>query len=75
MRRRLPNELGDILVLPRSAAARAIGVSTRSLDRLIRAGAITTVPVFRRRLIPVKELDRFIAEGGYDKKRARQPNF
>ncbi len=71
MRANLTDEPSDALALPRSAAARAIGVSTRSLDRLIRAGAITTVPAFRRRLIAVKELKRFIAEGGYDKKLAR----
>jgi hypothetical protein len=70
MRKTMTNEPSDALALPRSAAARAIGVSTRSLDRLIRAGAIRTVPAFRRRLIPVKELKRFIAEGGYDKKLA-----
>ena len=58
-------EQKETLALPRSAAARAIGVSTRSLDRLIQAGIIRTVPVFRRRLITVKELNRFLAEGGY----------
>ena len=68
MRRTLTNEPSDALALPRSAAARAIGLSTRSLDRLIRAGAIRTVPAFRRRLVPVTELNRFIAEGGYGKK-------
>jgi hypothetical protein len=68
MRRTLTDEPSEALALPRPAAARVIGLSTRSLDRLIRAGAISTVPAFRRRLIPVKELKRFIAEGGYDKK-------
>jgi hypothetical protein len=65
MRQDLTTGKRGVLALPRSAAARAIGISTRSLDRLIRAGAISTVLIFRRRLIPVQELDRFLAEGGY----------
>ena len=58
-------EQKETLALPRSAAARALGLSTRSLDRLIQVGAIRTVPVFRRRLVTVKELNRFLAEGGF----------
>jgi len=56
----------EVLALPRADAARAIGVSTRSLDRLIQAGAIRTVPAFRRRLIPRDELQRFLNEGGHE---------
>ena len=57
--------MNEALALPRAAAARAIGVSTRSLDRLIQAGAIRVVPAFRRRLITTRELTRFLDEGGY----------
>jgi hypothetical protein len=53
------------VALPRTAAAHAIGVSLRTLERLIQAGVIKTVPVFRRRLVTVQELNRFLAEGGY----------
>ena len=59
------NEQNVSLALPRNAAARAIGVSTRTLERLIQVGAIRTIPAFRRRLVPVKELNRFLSEGGY----------
>ena len=59
------NEQNVSLSLPRNAAARAIGVSTRTLERLIQVGAIRTIPAFRRRLVPVKELNRFLSEGGY----------
>jgi|BarGraIncu00222A_1022003.scaffolds.fasta_scaffold81518_2 hypothetical protein len=65
MQRDSTAEQKETLALPRSAAARALGLSTRSLDRLIQAGAIRTVPVFRRRLVTVKELNRFLAEGGF----------
>lgn len=65
MQKGLTSEQNMSLALPRSAAARAIGLSTRSLDRLIQAGVIKTVPAFRRRLIPVKELNRFLSDGGY----------
>jgi len=65
MQRDSTAEQKETLALPRSAAARAIGLSTRSLDRLIQAGAIRTVKVFRRRLVTVKELNRFLADGGY----------
>jgi hypothetical protein len=65
MQRDSIGEIGQVLALPRNAAARAIGVSTRSLDRLIQAGAIKTVPAFRRRLILIGELQRFLAEGGH----------
>lgn len=61
----LTDEQNMSLALPRSAAARAIELSTRSLDRLIQAGAIKTIPAFRRRLVPVKELNRFLSDGGY----------
>jgi hypothetical protein len=60
-------EQKDALALPRSTAARALGLSIRSLDRLIQAGAIRTVPAFRRKLVTVKELNRFLSEGGYAK--------
>ena len=59
------NEQNVFLALPRSAAARAIGLSTRTLERLIKAGVIKTVPAFRRRLVPVEELNRFLSDGGY----------
>ena len=59
------NSMNEALALPRAEAARAIGVSTRSLDRLIQAGAIRTVFAFRRRLVPMQELQRFISEGGH----------
>ena len=65
MQRDSSGETCQVLALPRNAAARVIGVSTRSLDRLIQAGAIKTVPAFRRRLILVGELERFLAEGGH----------
>ncbi len=42
-----------------------MGVSLRTLERPIQVGAISTVPVFRRRLVAVKELGRFLNEGGY----------
>jgi hypothetical protein len=56
----------EALALPRAAAARAIGVSTRTLDRLIEAGAIRSVSAFRRRIVSVEELQRFINEGGQE---------
>jgi hypothetical protein len=59
------NSLSGTLALPRAAAAQTIGVSTRTLDRLILVGAIRTVPAFRRRLITTKELMRFLTDGGY----------
>lgn len=65
MHRTLASEQNMPLALPRNAAARAIGLSTRSLDRLIQAGVIKTVSAFRRRLIPVKELNRFLDDGGF----------
>jgi len=54
-----------VVALPRAAAARVLRVSLRTLERLIQAGAIKTVLVSRRRLVTVKELNRFLAEGGY----------
>jgi len=59
------NSGSEALALPRAAAARAICVSVKTLDRLIQAGAIRTVPAFRRRLVPMQELQRFISEGGH----------
>ena len=59
------SEERQVVALPRAAAAQAIGVSLRTLDRLIQAGAIRTVPVLRRRLVTVEELSRFLARGGY----------
>ncbi len=61
----IPDCEQQIVALPRAAAARALGVSLRTLERLIQAGAIKTVPVFRRRLVTVQDLNRFLAEGGY----------
>lgn len=63
---RIPSsEQRQVVALPRAAAAEAMGVSLRTLERPIQVGAISTVPVFRRRLVAVKELGRFLNEGGY----------
>jgi hypothetical protein len=68
MQKVLPSEQKMPLALPRSAAARALSISTRTLDRLIQSGVIKVVPAFNRRLVPVEELTRFLSEGGYAEK-------
>jgi excisionase family DNA binding protein len=47
-----------------SEAADSIGASDRSVWRLVESGALKSVRVGRRILIPVEEIDRFIDSGG-----------
>jgi len=45
----------------RKEAAEALGISLSSIDQLIHDEAIRTVPVGRRRLIPLTSLQEFLA--------------
>jgi len=47
------------LLSPKREAARALGVSVRTLETLIALGELKSIRVGRRRLIPVTELERF----------------
>lgn len=49
-------------LLRRGAAARALGVSERTVDTLIRSGDLRSVKIGKRRLIPVQALDEFVAD-------------
>jgi excisionase family DNA binding protein len=55
----------ETLAIGKQEAARAIGCSPRTVDRLIARGEIPTVVVFRRRLIPWRGLREFIESGGH----------
>lgn len=52
------------LTLTRPEAARALGCSTRTLDRLISFGAIRSIRLLRRRVVPVADLRRLVERGG-----------
>jgi excisionase family DNA binding protein len=45
-------------------AATASGLSVRKLQYLIGSGVLPSVRIGRRRLIPVRELERFLLRGG-----------
>lgn len=49
-------------LLRRGAAARALGVSERTVDTLIRSGELPSVKIGKRRLIPVQALDEYVAD-------------
>lgn len=54
-------EQGKVPLLLRiGVAAERLGVSRRTLYRLIDAGEIAAVPVRRSRFIPADEIDRFL---------------
>ena len=63
--RNMPNDTPVLALRPREAAA-SIGISPRTLDRLIAEGRIRSVKLgpsaASARLIPVAELQRFLAE-------------
>lgn len=48
----------------RPEAGRYLGVHTRTVDALIRAGKLSVVHVGRRKFIRASDLDAFIAAGG-----------
>ena len=50
------------MAVTRKVAAAMLGVSTNSLDRLVRRGLIRPSRALRRPLFPVKELNRFLEE-------------
>lgn len=50
------------LALTIAQAAEAVGLSGRTLEELIRTGALRPVRVGRRVLLPVRELERWLAE-------------
>lgn len=60
-----PAKLEPIAVRP-DEAARALGLSPRTIDKLIRTGAIRSRTVGRARLVSVASLRRFMDEGGTD---------
>ena len=47
------------LLSPKREAARALGISIRTLENLIALGELKSIRVGRRRLIPTAELVRF----------------
>lgn len=49
------------LALTRQEAARALGISATTVDRLTRAGKLKPVRVTRRPLYAVEELERFLS--------------
>lgn len=53
----------DRRALSREEAAQALTISTRTLDRLIRAGRLAIVKVGARVLVPTSEVDRFLGSG------------
>lgn len=57
----MTSELPAICITKRQAGE-SIGVSERTIERLISAGKIAFVKLDRRVLIPVSELNRFVAE-------------
>jgi excisionase family DNA binding protein len=52
-------------------AARILGVSTFTVRRLANAGALRTVNVGSRRLVPFSEVERVVANGAGKARRAR----
>ncbi|MGO8678594.1 MAG: helix-turn-helix domain-containing protein [Limisphaerales bacterium] len=46
----------------RTAAARLLGISPNSLDRLVRRGLLRPSRALRRPLFSISELERFLAE-------------
>lgn len=49
-------------LLTKGTAARALGVSERTIDTLIRSGDLRSVKVGKRRLVPVQALDKYVAD-------------
>jgi excisionase family DNA binding protein len=52
-------------------AARILGVSTFTVRRLANAGALRTVNVGARRLVPVSEVERVVANGAGKARRGK----
>jgi len=52
----------DKILLSRTEAAAALGVSTRSLDYLIRTGGLVSRRIGRKRLVAWTELKRFASK-------------
>ncbi len=57
------NEPKEALLYDRVAAAHALGISTASLDSLIKAGRIPTVKLGRRVFVHLDTLKKIAAEG------------
>ncbi len=57
------NSLEPRLTLRKSEAARVLGVSERTLHNLLKSGRIGSFKVDRAVLIPVAEIEAFIALG------------
>jgi excisionase family DNA binding protein len=57
----MDNQQGNIetLLVSRRSAARALGISVRSLDYLVQAGRLRTRKIGRRVLIPLRVLEEF----------------
>ena len=55
-------DAGKPLAADKKGAAREIGVSKRTVERLIANGELKTVRVGRRRLIPTAELIKFLKQ-------------
>lgn len=47
-------------LLSKAAAGRALGVSERMVENLIRAGELRSVKLGKRRLVPVVAIDEFV---------------
>jgi len=52
----------DKLALSRKEAAEALGISTVSVDRLVKRGLLRPSMALRRPLFPVWEIERFLRE-------------
>jgi excisionase family DNA binding protein len=53
----------DLRAVSMDLVAERLGVSRRSLERLIAAGRLRTIYVGARHLVPIAELERLIAHG------------
>ena len=59
----MPNPDATPLLVDRDAAASLLSVSRRTLERMIAAGALATIYIGRRRLVPRAELERIAGAG------------
>lgn len=49
-------------LLKRESAAAALGVSERTIDKLIASGELRSVRIGKRRLVPVTAIDLFVSD-------------
>lgn len=62
MRRDAPTALGSELLVSVPEAGRRLGISRSTALELVASGRLGSVKVGARRLVPVAELERFVAD-------------